>query len=286
MRHVFAVRVGPVGFRVGSDWRAPVAQLEQLYAGYPTPHGGVADFSLRLFASRPWRRIVRPVVKIGGDHVQPGAWPLPLAQGLLAAEIGMNRQMALGQRRYLLLNAAVVARDGQAVLLAGDPGAGKSTLAALLSLRGWRLLGDEFALLDPASGWIHPFPRPISLKNTGIATIAAEVPVRRLGPLLATKSNGMIRHLVPDSATVAAMDTPARPALILFPRYGHAFAERDMAPSDVFARLSQASPNYVALGERGFVALSDLVKAVPARAIDYPDTDGAIEQVEAAWAAL
>lgn len=286
MRHVFSVRVGPVGFRIGSDWRAPIAQLEHLYAGYPAPHGNVADFSVRLFAAHPWRRIVRPAVMIGGDYVLPEAAPLPLAQGLLAAEMGMNLQMALGQRRYLLLHAAVVARDGQAVVLTGVSGAGKSTLAALLSLRGWRLLGDEFALLDPASGLIHPFPRLVSLKNAGIATISAEVPARRLGPLLADTPKGAIRHLVPDAAAIGAMDTPARPALILFPSYGHARAERDVAQSEVFVRLTQASTNYVALGERGFDALSGLVKGVPARAIDYPDTDCAIEQVEAAWAAL
>ena len=50
-------------------------------------------------------------------------------------------------------------------------------------------------------------------------------------------------------------------------------------------RLTQASTNYTALGERGFDALTTLVKAVPARAIDYPDTQSAVVQVEAAWAA-
>ena len=158
MRHVFSVRIGPVGFRVGSDWHSPIA-----HAGYPAPVNGVPDFSVRLFAARPWRRFVRPAVMIGGDYVLPEAAPLPLAQGLLAAEMGMNLQMALGQRRYLLLHASVVERDGQALVMTGLSGAGKSTLATLLSVRGWRLMGDEFALLDPATGLIHAFPRLVSL---------------------------------------------------------------------------------------------------------------------------
>ena len=112
MRHVFSVRIGPVGFRVGSDWRSPIAELERLYAGYPQPDDGVADFNVRLFAARPWRRWIRPAVMLGGDFVLPDAAPLPLAQGLLAAEMAMNLQMALGQRRYLLLHASVVERDG------------------------------------------------------------------------------------------------------------------------------------------------------------------------------
>ncbi|MDX5984595.1 HprK-related kinase A [Sphingomonas echinoides] len=285
MRHVFQVRIGPVGFRIGSDWRAPIAQLEALYAAYPKPVDGVPDFTVRLFAARSWRRVVRPAVMIGGDYVLPEAAPLPLAQGLLAAEMGMNLQMALGQRHFLLLHAAVVERDGQALILTGVSGAGKSTLAALLSLRGWRLMGDEFALLDPATGLLHAFPRLVSLKNASVATVAAEVPVDRLGPVLEGTPKGTIRHLVPDAAALAGMDVPARPALILFPSFGYESATRDVAQSEVFVRLTQASTNYVAMGERGFDALTGLVQGVPARAIDYPDTDGAIALVEAAWAA-
>ncbi|MGY2735893.1 HprK-related kinase A [Sphingomonas sp. UYP23] len=285
MKHVFNVAIGPVGFRIGSDWRAPIAQLETLYRAYPRPADDVPDFTVRLFAARPWRRVLRPSVMIGGDFVLPEAAPLPLAQGLLAAEMGMNLQMALGQRRYLLLHASVVERDGQALVMTGVSGAGKSTLAALLSLRGWRLMGDEFALLDPETGHLHAFPRLVSLKNASIATVAAEATADRFGPLLEGTPKGTIRHFVPDAQAIATMTQPARPALILFPSFGFEPAARDVAPSEVFVRLTQASTNYVALGERGFDALTRLVTSVPARAIDYPDTASAIAQVEAAWAA-
>lgn len=139
MRHSTQLRIGPVGFRVGSDWRAPVAALEDLYRDYPAPQDGIPDFNVRLFAARFWRRWVRPSVQIGGDFVIPDAAPLPLAQGLLAAEMAMNLQMALGQRRYLLLHASAVERDGKVLLMTGESGAGKSTLAALLMTRGWQI---------------------------------------------------------------------------------------------------------------------------------------------------
>jgi len=284
MRHVFSVRIGPVGFRVGSAWRAPIAQLEALYAAYPRPE--VPDFSVRLFPARPWRQLIRPSVTIGGDFMLPDAAPLPLEQGLLAAEMGMNLQMALGQRRYLLLHASVVERDGRALLMTGVSGAGKSTLAALLAARGWRLMGDEFALLDPATGLVHAFPRLVSLKNAAIEVVTRALPDARFGPLLAGTPKGDVRHLVPDAAAVAAMDVAVPPALLLFPGYGFAAEERAVPPSEVFVRLTQASTNFVALGERGFDALARLVKTVPARAIDYPDTDSAVAQVEKLWAAL
>ena len=283
MRHVHQLRIGPVGFRIGSDWRAPIEQLRDLYRHYPAPDDGIADFTVRLFAVRPWRRYIRPSAMIGGDYMLPDAAPLPLAQGLLAAEMGMNLQMALGQRRYLLLHASAVERDGMALLMTGESGAGKSTLAALLATRGWRLMGDEFALIDLADGRVHAFPRLVSLKNAAIDVVAAAMPEARFGPLLAGTPKGDIRHLVPDQRAIADMTKPARPAMLLFPRFGHAQEERPVAPSEVLVRLTQASTNYTALGERGFDALTRLVQSIPARAIDYSDAAQALAMVEALW---
>ncbi|MBQ1497347.1 MAG: HprK-related kinase A [Sphingomonas sp.] len=279
MRHATRLAIGPAGFRIGSDWRAPIAQLEDLYRDYPRPD--IPDFNVHLFAARPWRKFLRPAVHIGGDYSIPDAAPLPLAQGLLAAEMGMNLQMALAQRRFLLLHASAVERDGRAVLMTGISGAGKSTLAALLMARGWRLMGDEFVLIDPATGLAHGFPRLISLKNQAIAVARAALPGGRFGPLLAGTPKGDIRHLVPDARAIAAMAVPAEPALLLFPRFGFAAAERPVPPSEAFVRLTQASTNYVHLAERGFEALTRLVQTIPARAIDYPDTESGIALVEA-----
>lgn len=286
MRHATTLRIGPVGFRIGSDWRAPIAALDDLYRDYPQPRDGIPDFTVRLFAARPWRRWLRSAVHLGGDFVIPEAAPLPLAQGVLAAEMAMNLQMALGQRRYLLLHASAVEKDGRALVMTGESGAGKSTLAALLMARGWRLMGDEFALLDPATGMLHGFPRLISLKNEAIGVMEAALPDARWGPLLKGTPKGDIRHLVPDARAIGAMDAPAKPALILFPAFGHRVAERTVEPSECFVRLTQASTNYVALGEAGFDALTGLVRGVPARAIDYPDTRTAIATVERLWSQL
>lgn len=286
MKHQFDVRIGPVGFRVGSAWPQPIARLATLYAGYPAPEDGIADFTVRLEPKRPWRRWVRPSIAISGDFILPDAAPLSLAHGLLAAEMGMNLQMALGQRRYLLLHASAVERDGRALLMTGHSGAGKSTLAALLGERGWRFMGDEFALLDPVTGLIHAFPRLVSLKNGAIAAMEKEAADDRFGPRLTGTPKGDIRHLRPNGRAVAEMAVPAKPALILFPRFGFDAADRTMGASEVFVRLTQASTNYVALGEAGFDALSTLVRRVPARAIDYPDAATALGLVEMLWAEL
>jgi HprK-related kinase A len=277
-----AVRIGPVGFRIGSAWREPLDALAQLYEGYPEPDG-VCDFSVRLEPEKPWRRWLRPSVAIQGDYVLPDAAPMSLAHGLLAAEMGMNLQMALGHKSFLLLHAASVEKGGRALILTGESGAGKSTLAALLGERGWRLMGDEFALLGLDDGLLRPFPRAVSLKNGAIRVMEAEAAPDRFGPRLDGTPKGTIRHLRPNHRALGAMDEPARPALILFPRFGEAAAVRSVGQAEIFMRLTQASTNYVALGGAGFDALTRLIAACPAVALDYPDTGTALQLVDTLW---
>ncbi|WP_129790778.1 HprK-related kinase A [Sphingosinicella sp. CPCC 101087] len=283
MKHSLSLQIGPVAFRIGSAWRSPIEALARLYAGYPDP-GRVCDFTVRLEPEKPWRRWIRPSVAIQGDYILPDAAPMSLAHGLLAAEMGMNLQMALGQKSHLLLHAASVEKDGRALILTGESGAGKSTLAALLGERGWRLMGDEFALLGLEDGRLRAFPRAISLKNGAITVMEREVAPQRFGPRLDGTPKGAIRHMRPNERALEAMAEPAQPALVLFPRFGEAAAARGVGQAEVFMRLTQASTNYVSLGAAGFEALTGLVGGCPAAAIDYPDTESAIDMVEQLWA--
>ena len=282
MRHSLALQVGPVAFRIGSAWRGPLDALARLYDGYPEPDG-ICDFSVRLEPEKMWRRWLRPSVSIQGDYVLPDAAPMALEHGLLAAEMGMNLQMALGQKSFLLLHAASVEKDGRALILTGESGAGKSTLAALLGERGWRLMGDEFALLGLDDGRLRAFPRAVSLKNGAIRVMEQQVDAGRFGPRLDGTPKGTIRHLRPNAEALGAMAQTAKPVLILFPRFGEAAAARPVGQAEVFMRLTQASTNYVSLGAVGFAALTRLVASCPAAALDYPDTETAVSLVETLW---
>ncbi len=281
MRHALRLRVGPVPMRIGSDWRAPITALETLYAAYPQGDAVAPVATVRLEAARPWRRIIRPAVHIRGDYTIPDALPLPLSQGLLAAEMGMNLQVALGWRQHLLLHASAVERDGRAIIMVGASGSGKSTLAALLGEGDWRLMGDEFAMLAPAAGQVHAFPRLISLKNESVAEMSARVAADRLGPVITGTPKGTIRHLVPRADAIAAMDVPAQPALLLFPEFGGEAGLAPVAPSDAFMRLTESSTNYVALGEPAFAALTQLVRNVPAVSIGYASSADGVAAVTA-----
>ncbi|MET0365954.1 MAG: HprK-related kinase A [Sphingobium sp.] len=284
MNYSVQLRVGPAIFRVGSAWPAPIEALRLLYSDYPDASEEVADFTVRLQPVKPWRRHIRPSIFIAGDHWLADAAPLSLAHGLLAAEMGMNLQMALGWRRHLLLHAATVEKDGRAIILSGESGSGKSTLAALLGERGWRLMGDEFALVDLVDGMLAPFLRLVSLKNASVAAVRDVAGEDRLGPLMAATPKGDIRHLIPRTEHVQAMDRPAKPALIVFPGFGREGAARPVEEAECFVRLTQASTNYVALGEPGYRALTRLVSGVPAVGIDYASGEEGMAMVEALWA--
>lgn len=279
--HELRVQVGPAAFRIGSTWTRPLGLLTELYRDYPTP--AITDYSVRLEPVSLLRRFVRPSVAINGDYSLPQAAPLPLAHALLAAEMGMNVQMALGWRRHLLLHASAVEKDGRALIMTGESGSGKSTLSAILGHAGWRFMGDEFVLLDLVTGEAVPFPRLISLKNEAIAAMHHQAGGDRFGPLMTGTPKGNIRHLIPPLEAVRAMAVPARPAVLLFPSFGFNAAVRSVAPSEVFARLTQASTNYVALGEAGFRTLTQFVKKVPACAIDYRNSEEAQALVGSLW---
>ncbi len=282
--HQILLKIGPTVFRIASAWRQPLDQLGALYSNYPTPADQSVDFTVRLDPEKPWRRFVRPSVHIGGDFWLPDAAPLPLKQGLLAAEMGL--QMALGWRRHLLLHASSVEKDGKALIMTGLSGSGKSTLSAMLAERGWRFMGDEFALLSLDSGEIFPFPRLISLKNKAIDAMLGVASANRFGPEMKATPKGDIRHLVPHKEAITRMDEPAKPALLLFPRFGYTPELRDMGKSEVFVRLTQASTNYVALGETGFHALTRFVDRLPVKAMDYQSADQAEELIEGLWSRL
>ncbi len=282
--HEFRVQVGPAAFRIGSVWKKPLNQLADLYRDYPTPD--IADYAVRLEAVSAVRRFIRPSVAINGDYMLPDAAPLPLIQALLAAEMAMNLQMALGWRRHLLLHASAVEKDGKALIMTGASGSGKSTLSAMLGCKGWRFMGDEFVLLDLVTGDAVPFPRLISLKNEAIGAMQATALDGRFGPLMRDTPKGDIRHLVPARDAIRAMAQPAKPALLLFPSFGFDPVVRDISPSEIFIRLTQASTNYVALGEAGFSTLARFIKTVPARAIDYRNGEEAEALVNRLWGEL
>jgi len=76
----------------------------------------------------------------------------------------------------LLVNATCVAIGGRGLLITGEPGSGKSSLALALIDRGAVLVGDDGAALELADGRVLASPPPniaglIEVRNVGLITL-------------------------------------------------------------------------------------------------------------------
>ena len=277
------LRTGPVVTVIRSSVRSVVQGIRLHYSQYPVePTDGFADFHVTVSPARGIRRFIRPQVyfHFEGDE---SFHPLPFGQAFPMLEWGLNWCVSSHCHQYVIVHSAVVARHGRAVVLPAPSGSGKSTLCAALTLGGWRLLSDELALLDPATGAVLPIPRPISLKNASIDAIRAFSSDAVLGPAVHETTKGTVAHMKPSAASVMAASEPARPAWVVFPRYapGAAAEMSPLSKAQAFMRLVDNAFNYDIQGRRGFEALADMVDASGCFEFSYSRLDEAVAAFDA-----
>lgn len=257
-------------------------RISLLYADYPMPDQGYADFHITMRQAGGLRRWFKPQVQFDFDGQSPFT-PLPLNQAFPMFEWVLNWCISTRAHRYLIIHAAVVERHGRALILPAPPGSGKSTLCAALVAAGWRLLSDELAMLRLADGLLLPVPRPISLKNGSIDVIRQFAPAAILSPAVSDTVKGTIAHLKPPAASVARAADCAQPAWIVFPKY-EAGAATHLAPLEkaaTFMRVAENSFNYSVLGAAGFHALGAMIDASACHAFSYSKLDEAIALFDA-----
>src|SRR5437762_2465625 len=213
------LRTGPVVNRIRSRMPKIAQNVALHYADHAIEDSsGFADFHVRIAPPRNLRRWIKPQVHFQFDGARPFL-PLPANQAFAMLEWGLNWCVSAHCHQFLVVHAASVERSGLAVLLPGNPGAGKSTLCAGLVNRGWRLLSDELSLLDLATGGVVPLPRPVSLKNESIDAIRRFSPGTVLGPPVHDTVKGSVAHMKPPTDSVRRAMETARPRWIVMPRY-------------------------------------------------------------------
>ncbi|NMG28757.1 HprK-related kinase A [Aromatoleum evansii] len=275
--------LAPVTVRLRAPFGAVRQHLEVFYPEALHPGAKARhfiDFDIRITHGAGWRRWVRPQARFLLDHTEPFL-PLPASQAAPLFEWGLNWCLASRPLGYLVMHAAVVARDGDAIVMPGSPGAGKSTLcAALTFIDQWRLLSDELAILAPECGSLQPNPRPISLKNDSI-DIVARFPGARLGQRYADTRKGTISHAAPPAASRAAAAQQARCRWVIFPRFAPGADPHceEIGRAEAFARIAEQSFNRDRMGETGFHALCAMLDTARCFEIGYDSTDTALAMV-------
>ena len=264
--------------RISSPFRALSHHIDLFYPETATSRDepGFVDFDIEILPGAGLRRFIRPQARFLLDGIEPFL-PLPAAQAAPFFEWGLNWALASRPLGYLVMHAAVVARDDAALVMPGVPGAGKSTLcAALTFLDRWRLLSDELAILEPDHRQLHPCPRPICLKNESIGVAAAMDGVR-LGPIYHDTRKGSVTHAAAPATARAAANTPARCRWVVFPHFDASAAPycEEIGRAEAFARIAEQSFNRDRMGETGFHALCGMLDDARCFKIGYRSTDEA-----------
>jgi hypothetical protein len=131
-----------------------------------------------------------------GNALISAAYQLESVLGALESDLDHQVAMLAAPER-IFLRAGVVGWHGRAIVIAGRPHSGTSTLVAELLRAGASYYSDEYAVLD-AQGWVHPFARPLWL-CAGAGSNPVRYRADELGARVATR--------------------PMPVGLVVFPRY-------------------------------------------------------------------
>lgn len=187
------------------------------------------DFSERVGYLLEARGVGRVLISSDGNELlcdpDPGEpdWAFILSAQALP--------LAATLRGFEVLHASGVVLDGGAVLFAGDPGAGKSSLAAALTRGGAGLLGDDAIALAESEGAVlaHPGAGSLYLRQGERDRLSAGER-DSLGP--ATSFAGRERYATPTSAAAPLV------ALFLLERADHGPPFEELDPVDPFELLA------------------------------------------------
>ena len=183
----------------------------------------------------------------------------------------------------ILVHAAAFSVRGEGLILAASAACGKTTLTLELSRRGYRILSDEVAALDPASGRLDPFPRSLGIREGTLRLFPelAGLPSRRI-PLIC---GGYKRLVEVEAARPGSVGKACRPAVavLLCGRGESVGQEQDRARETITVVLDRLDPplEEELAGTAGLEVLSsDRAGRFPSLRIRWEGPEPAHEEVE------
>jgi HprK-related kinase A len=276
------LNTGAFNFRLQTSIPSVIEGVKLLYADYTQRHEEFADFHVTIASAKGLRRWIKPQALFHFDGFSPFK-PLPLNQAFPLLEWGMNWCVSNHAHSYLMIHAAVVEKNGRAVILPAPPGSGKSTLCALLVCRGWRLLSDELTLVRLSDGQITPLPRPVSLKNQSIDVIKTFEPQVVFSRSVLDTIKGTVAHMKAPAESIHRSLETAKASWIIFPKFqtGATTLLKSIPQARALMRVADNAFNYSLLGARGFHAMANLINATRSYEFTYSEIDEAMATFDA-----
>lgn len=178
---------------------------------------------------------------------------------------------------FLALHAGAVAYRGSGVLLPAPPDSGKTTLSAALTRAGFDYLSDEAALIDPADGWVHPFPRPLWMERPTVEKF----------PDLLDRRPGAVRPqypVPPEELRAGSVGVPCPVRFVVAPSYRReaTTALEPMSRGEAVVLLWENSFNLADFGRAGVELLTAVVRGAACYRLRMGDLDEAVRLVQGA----
>ncbi|MDY6974504.1 MAG: hypothetical protein SV775_19660, partial [Thermodesulfobacteriota bacterium] len=145
-------RVLDVGISLDADWGFRES-FDRDYGWFRVPPTS-GSFSMSV-SVRLGRK--DPIVRINKEDFLLKGHPAPETY---AHQI-ILRELFRDIRGFFLLHAAVAGKSGKALIVAGPPGAGKTTLVLRLLKKGYAFFSDDLCPMHLETRMVHPFPRSI-----------------------------------------------------------------------------------------------------------------------------
>ena len=152
----------------------------------------------------------------------------------------LMRLAVMSSGGFCAVHAGALGRNGQALLLPGNAGYGKSTLSAALAAKGFDMLCDDTALIGGEPPMVRSIPMGLCLKRGSCSVLQPFYPQL---PSLAEwrRPDGKrARYLMPgEDVRWAGADAAVAARWLAFPRYhpDHATALLPLAKHEALARL-------------------------------------------------
>lgn len=234
-----------------------------------------------------WNGMGEFLVRAGGQEIHCVREPGVSMESFQVYLLGQALSFALVKRGFEPLHGTAIVAEGEAIVLLGDSGFGKSTLAASFIDAGYTLLTDDLLLLRPVEGRLDAYPGPPRIK------LYPEMAQQILGSTArGVPMNAETQKLVIPLDLARSCFAPVRLRAIYVLSPPHKMLEQQqvcieaLPAREAFIALVSNTFNDVIADssrlQRQVVETTRFLNAVPVRRLSYPRSLARLPEVRAA----
>jgi hypothetical protein len=177
-----------------------------------------------------------------------------------------------------LTHGALLTDGESTLLLCGEPGAGKTTLALALAAAGWRYGGDDIVRIDP-DGRVRGAPFAAAVKAGALPLLRRRWAQLRRLPAWARADGQQARYLLPPNRA-SPSPRPLTAVVTLARRPGASAGLTPLAPVDALGAIMQGAyaRRWRMTGE-ALCALAGALEAAVCARLDYDDLGPAVQAI-------